>query len=122
MSIYDELQGVAKSILTEFNQGSVSFIKLNPSTGGTPDAPTAPTETTYQLVGAVVKGVSHKLLKDSHIAATDLEVICNVVDGVTPSETDFVSIDGVRHKIVHIIRLPGAGTQVVWNFVVRSGA
>ncbi len=122
MSIYSELQGVATAILKEFNQGSVSFIKITPSTSGTPDNPGAPTETTYALQGAVVKGVSHKLLKDSHIAATDLEVICNVVADVIPAETDFVLIDNVRYKIVHIPRLPGAGTEVVWNFVVRNGS
>lgn len=120
MTIYDELKIVAKEVLTEFNQGVVKLINITPANGPADD-PGNPTATPYTLAGAVVRGVGYRMLRNTNVVATDLEVTCNVIDGVTPTENDFIEIDGKRHKIVVAPQIPGAGTRVVWKFVVRSG-
>lgn len=119
MSLYDELQGVAKSLLKEFKQGTVKLVQVTPGAGPA-DNPGTATETSYEL-DATVKGVSRKYLNTSFIVASDLEVTSAVIDDVTPNEKDFIVIDDVRHKIVQDLSTPAAGAKVVWKFIVRRG-
>lgn len=120
MSIYDELKDVAKGVLTEFKQGTITLIKITAGAGPR-DNPGAPTRTPHIFEGAVAKGVGYKLLQNALVQATDLEVVGNVIEGVTPTLKDFIEIDGKQYKIVLIQLVPPAGTTVVWKFVVRAG-
>lgn len=118
MSIYDELQAVTKGIMTEFKQGSVNYVRMAPGSGGTPDAPAAATATPTAL-DAAVRGVAKAYVDRGLAVATDRQVVSSVVVGLTPSMTDFIDVDGVRHKIVHIDPRPSAGVAVAWIFIIR---
>jgi hypothetical protein len=118
--IYDEFQQIARDVMPEFEQGVITLINITPG-GGPADEPGAPTETTVPLPGAVAKGVSFKYVNNTTILATDKMVTAPVVAGVTPGTSGFVTIDGVRHKIIADVSTPGAGTQIVWKFIVRKG-
>lgn len=118
MSLYDEMQDVAKSVLGEFKQGTVKLIKVTPGTGAADD-PGAPTEVSHTL-SASVKGVSYKYIRDGFATVTDREVIASIVDDITPDKSDFIEIDGDRHKILLFEKIPAAGTTVAWKFLVRK--
>lgn len=116
MSLYDDLKPVASQLLAEFKQGVITLINI--AVSGAVDSPTN-VETTYPLSGTV-RGVTYQYLKDSFVVASDLIVTVAVVDGVKPTSSDFIEIDGARHKIIKDISIPAAGTQVAWKFIVRA--
>lgn len=119
MTIYDELQSIASEIMSEFKQGTVNLIKITPGTGPA-DNPGAATSVSHSL-DAVVKGVSFKYVSQGLAVSSDLEITASVIDSVIPSEKDFIQIDGTQYKIVQLINIPAAGTQVTWKFIVRKG-
>ena len=119
MTIYEELKLVASDLLKEFKQGIINLVKITPGNGPA-DNPGSPTSVNHVL-DAVVRGVSFRYVKQGLAVITDLEVTSAVVDGVTPSEKDFISIDSVTYKIVQMMSVPSAGTKVVWKFIVRKG-
>lgn len=119
MSIYDELKEVAAEIMSEFQQGVVNLVKITPGAGPA-DNPGASTSVNY-LLDAVVKGVSFKYVQQGLAVVSDLEVTAAVLDTVTPSEKDFINIDGTLYKIVQNMIVPAAGTKIVWKFIVRKG-
>lgn len=118
MSIYDDLKPVAASLMKEFKQGVISYIKLTPGTGPV-DEPGPATEVLTPL-NATVKGVSFKYVQNGLAVATDLMVTAAIVDGLILDMRDSIEIDGVRNKIVQILPTPAAGTKVVWKFIVRA--
>lgn len=118
MSIYDELQAVTKGIMAEFKQGTVTYMRRSAGSGGTPDAPATPTFTSFPL-DAAVSGVAKKYVDMGLAVMTDRQVVSSVVDGLVPNMTDFIDVDGVRHKIVHIDFRPSAGTAVAWIMIIR---
>lgn len=120
MSFYSDMQKVATSVLTEFKQGAIKLVQFSQSEEWSPDDPDEQTEVIYDLNGTV-SGVSYEYLKEGYAVSTDLTVVAAVVDGVTPTENDFVDIDGVRYKIIKDVSVPSAGTKVVWKFIVRKG-
>jgi hypothetical protein len=121
MSIYDDLQLVAKDLLVpdEFGQGLIELVQITPGAGPADD-PGASTEDTTTLNGAV-SGVSSEYVDQGFAVATDLMVITAVVEGITPNEKDFIELDGVRHKVVKDMSVPAIGTKVAWKFIVRKG-
>jgi len=119
MTIYDDLQSVTSELLEEFQQGSISLIKLEPGTGPV-DNPGPASETAYNL-NATVSGVSFKHVANGFAVESDLMVTSAVRSDVTPSEKDFISIDGTLHKIVKDMSAPAAGTKVAWKFIIRKG-
>lgn len=118
MSLYDEMQAVAKSLLgdADFKQGVTSLVKVTPGNGPAYD-PGASTETLYILDGAV-RGVKFKYVAKSLAVASDLQ-ITHAVPEVEPALTDFVEADGVRYKIVHIDRKPSVGVAVAFTLILR---
>ena len=119
MTIYDELQGVASEVLSDFDQGTIKLVQITRA-AGTPDKPGAAVSTTHKL-DAVAKGVSFKYVQSGFAIASDKEVISAVLNGVTVTENDFIEIDGVRHKILRDLSVPAAGTRCAWKFLVRKG-
>lgn len=119
MTIYDDLQLVASELLTEFAQGVVTLIKITPGTG--PADNPGPATTVSHPLSAVVKGVSFENVSRGLAVSSDLEVTTAVLDGVTPTEKDFIEIDGTQYKVVQLVNTPAAGTQTVWKFIVRKG-
>jgi hypothetical protein len=119
MTIYDDLQGVASEILTEFDQEEIKLVQYVKGTGPA-DNPGASIPTTHTLDG-VARGVSFKYVQSGFAVASDKQVTVAVIPGVIPTENDFVDIDGIRHKIIKDVSVPAAGTRCVWKFLVRKG-
>lgn len=117
MNIYEELQPVASELMKEFKQGEINLISVTSS--GSADAPTN-TETVVPL-DATAKGITFQYVKMGFNIKTDMIVTAAVVAGVTPTAKDFITIDGVRHKILKDLTPPAAGTRVVWKFIVQRG-
>ncbi len=120
MSIYSELQGVAKNVLKEFNQGGIKLIHITQATSEYPDEPGETTEKVYDLEGVANGGV-FQYEKNGFIATAEKQVTAAVRDDVQPSINDFIEIDGYRYKIVKDLSTPGAGVKVVWKFLVTKG-
>ena len=118
-SFYQEMQNISSELMEEFKQGTIQYIDVS-SSGGTPDEPGAVVQTPYDL-NATVKGVSFKYVKDGLALSTDLTVIAAIRSDVTPNMKGFISIDGVKHKIIQDISTPAAGIRTVWKWIVRKG-
>ena len=87
-------------------------------TGGEDWAPTY--ETVSLPLDAAVKGVGQMFKDSSLINESDLLVTCAVF-GATPTTKGSVLIDGRRHTVVQVQKVPGAGVPVAWKIVVRRG-
>lgn len=117
MSFYDEMQGVATELMTEFQQGAVVYSHPGADTGDEWN-PTPGTPTSYTLK-ATVRGVQAKYIEDGYISASDLEVTAAVFD-VDPVQAGTVTIDGREHQIIRVDALPGAGVTVAWKMFCKS--
>lgn len=118
MSLYDELQPVVTGLLSEFGQGSVSYIRVVPGNGPADD-PGASVSTPFP-VNAAVRGVQFRYVQNGLAAASDLQLTMNVSPDFVPDLRGFVEIDGVRYKIVQILPKPAAGTPVAYVLIVRK--
>lgn len=117
MSIYDEMQGVATELFSQFSQGLIEYVELKPVSGGTPDDPGDPVRVEYTLT-ATARPVSTKYVDGSHIVQSDKQVSMPGGD-VEPQMSGFLVIDGVQHKIIGIKRIPEAGTVISYILIVR---
>jgi len=119
MSFYEEMQDIASSLLTEFKQGVIEYAKLTPGTGPA-DNPGPATETKYELVGAVARGVSFKYVQNGLALAGDSQVTMNVDDRFgKPTMPGFIDKDGIRYTIVQVVAIPDAGTAVAYVVIIR---
>ena len=123
MAIYDEMQNLARDILTdpEFKQAKIEYVQIVPGNGPV-DNPGPSRTVVTEMLGGVARGVSYKYVKDGLALSSDKTVTLPVVAGITPDMKDFIDIDGVRYKMVQDISTPAAGTRVVWKFIVRKGS
>lgn len=119
MSIYDDLKPVAAGVIKEFKQGFVQYVKITPGNGPV-DEP-GPNSEAKTTLNATVGGVSFRYTVNGFATAADLMVTTAPVAGITPDMKDFVEIDGARYKIIQVIKLPAAGTTLVWKFIVSKG-
>lgn len=119
MTIYDEMQSVARELLAEFKQGVVSYVKMTPGNGPV-DNPGPAVPTSYPINSAV-QGVQIKYVNQQLAVASDLQVIAPFDPAYVPELTGFVDVDGVRYKIVNIVKKPAAGTVVVYVLIIRRG-
>lgn len=142
MGLYADIAVVANQLLSSeaaggFGQGTVTLTRTTTaaSAAETPWIPGAASTSVYALK-ATVKAVSEEFINGTSIVATDLEVTCSTsmtlttVNGAPVTEVvttvldlqpgDVLSIDGVSHSVQLTMRVPAAGTPVVWKFVVKS--
>lgn len=115
---YSDMQNVAAEILGEFKQGVIAYIGVTPGNGPAHN-PGPSVEAAPVIVSGVARGVKAKYVDGTTIVATDLQMTMPG-KGVAPAMNGFVTIDGVRHKIVHIDRKPSAGTVVAWTVIIRK--
>lgn len=115
---YGEMQGVARDVLTEFNQGKIEYVALTPGTGPAQN-PGEPTEQAYTIPGAV-RGVKFKYIDNSTIVQSDQQATMAVSADVTPNMAGFMRVDGVRYKIIAIKPIPPAGTPVANVIIFRK--
>lgn len=116
MSFYSDMQSVASELLTEFQQGEVSY-EIDGEPSGDPWNPTPGAVTRYTLQ-ATIQGVGSRYRDSTLIREGDLMVTAAVF-GMAPSLSGRVVIDGAAHQIVQVQQIPAAGTPVVWKMVVR---
>lgn len=117
MNFYSEMQNIARDIFGEFQQGAIAFVPIV-RTGGTPDEPGTVSDGTPVTLTATAKPVSTKYVDGTHIVRSDIEIAmpAGVVD---PSIEGYFTIDGVRYKVIEVMRRPAAGTAVAYTVVVR---
>lgn len=120
MSIYDDMQAVAASVLSDFQQGVIQYVKVVPGNGSV-DNPGSSTKTAFDIP-ATATGVQFKYVQQNLAIVTDLQIVAPVDPRYTPDMKGFVTVDGVSHKIVEIIRKPAAGTPVVYILIIRRGS
>lgn len=119
MSIYDEMQSVARDVLAEFDQGGIFYIH-NQAGAGPSDAPGPSTETPYKVDGAA-RGVKFKYVDGTNILATDLQVTISVKPDVpTPNMRGFVQADGKRYKLTGLKQIPPVGVPIVHVLIFRK--
>jgi len=136
MGFYDDMQGVAVSLLTEFKQGTITLTRTTP---GAVDAneswtPVADSTVRYSL-NAVAKSVDDKFVDGKMIFSTDVIITASPimlkthVDGspVTNVNTelevlagDKITMDSKELEILKTMRIPRAGTAIAWKFIVRG--
>ena len=115
---YDDMQSIARDVIGQFAQGSITYVVVTPGTGAADD-PGAPTETSYSI-NAVVRGVSFKYVNDTTIVRSDLQLTMPVVAGEpAPTMAGFIKIGSTRYKIVEIRTIPPAGTAVAHVVIFR---
>lgn len=117
MTFYEDMQGVATEVLTEFNQGTLRLLRHTP--GGGPSHNPGPATYVPSNVNGAVSGVSEEHLKDTLIKATDL-LARIAVPANAPRTQDRLEIDGVAYPIVKVVQVPAAGTPVAFQVFVRK--
>lgn len=118
MTIYQEMQDIAADVLNEFKQGVIEFGRVTPGNGPV-DNP-GPSSTVWTPYDGTARGVRSKYVEDGLAVASDLQTIMPAKLGIVPHQRDFVRIDGVPYKIVHVIAKPEAGTAVVYTLIIRK--
>ena len=137
MGFYEDMQGIATDLLTEFKQGT---LYLAQTTQAPPDPAKpwlAPTTTTRKfLLNGVLTNVNRKFIDNVTIVAADSQATVAVpgvlteidgspaLDGATqdiePYAGDILIVDGNERAIIAVKRIPDAGTTVALALVVRS--
>ena len=140
VTFYEEMQGIATDLLTEFNQGSLHLIRVERAE---PD-PAKPwirdlmSERKYAVKG-VVQVITKKLMDDfasnpilvptDQIATIETHGTLVEIDGspvanervaIEPSASDKFLVDGETRRIIGVRRIPDAGTAVVWTLALRG--
>ena len=113
MPFYDEMQGVATELLTEFQQGTVSLKRV---TVGPPPNDWTPGETVETLhpLKATVKRL-HQRYENGVLIVETGDMVTFAVPEVEPVLTDTLVIDGVERAITNLTPIPPAGTVVAWK-------
>ena len=126
MSFYDDMQNVASDVLKQFQQGVIKYVDITSGTGPADD-PGEPTENEFILDGAA-RGVKFKYVQNGFAVASDLQITSSLKAKnssgseviLNPNMKGFISVDGVKYKIVKILPKPAAGTTVAFVFIVRK--
>lgn len=118
MAFYQDMQNIATELLDEFKQGLIEYGRITPGSGPADDP--GPSVITWSTVKAVARGVSFKYAQLSMVVETDLQVTMAADQISNPDMRDFVRIDGVALKIVHIVAKPAAGVTAAFILIVRK--
>lgn len=120
MTIYDEVQGVAQELLSDFGQGTIVYLKQTPGSGPRHNPGKGETRP-FVVKGGVATGVSMKYVQMSLAKASDLQVTLPVDPRFIPNNNDTIKIDAIEYKITQVIQKPAAGTPVVYVLIVGRG-
>lgn len=126
MPLYDDLQAVARDVLSDpdLKQGIIFYVDVIPGNGPV-DEPGEPTQVPYELTGGTATGVSFKYVQDGLAIATDLQIVAPIDPRYTPNMRGFITTKdkatdpGVKYKIVEILKKPAVGTTVAVLFIIR---
>lgn len=116
-SFYAQMQGVATSLLTRFEQGTLQLKRVTLGSG--PDWNPGPSATTLYNLTGTVSGVDQRHVDGTLIREDDL-VATVAIPEIEPTTTDKLIIDSVEHQIVKVEWLPAAGTKVALKLYARA--
>lgn len=116
---YAKMGATASRLLARFAQGDVKLTRPGTTTpGANPwDPPVVAPAQTWTLK-ATAKGVSEHYVGTDGIVGTDTEVTIAPF-GQEIGASDVLSIDGKPVTVVKVMRIPRAGTVIVWKVVCR---
>lgn len=119
MTIFDDMQKVAKSLLgnAKFTQGSMVLVRNIPGAGSASDPGAAETRR-YPVVSVPPRGAKYAYIMKNLAVASDLQMTFAPIE-VEPLPRDFFEINGVPYKIMYIDRKPSAGTAVAFTLILR---
>lgn len=118
MGFYDDMQGVARDVLTEFQQGVIKYVQITPGNGPV-DNPGPSTPTKF-IIPATATGVQFKYVQKALAVASDLQISAPIDPRFVPDMKGFIEVDGKTYKIVAIQPIPPAGTPVVNVIIFRN--
>jgi hypothetical protein len=117
VSFYLDMQGVARDLLREFDQGGIVLAVATPGSG--PAHNPGPTTFVDVPFTGAVRGVSAEYVDGSNVIATDLQL--TIPGGVAaPKMQDRVKLADVPHQIVRIIPKPATGTVAAYLLIIRK--
>jgi hypothetical protein len=120
MGFYDQMNSIADDLLTRFDQGGISLLRMTPGTGPAHNpGPSTSVETPLKATARPVKGAQY-MAADSLIKMGDLKVAAKVVDGITPTTGDKIKIGTKIYTIIRFDPTPPAGVTVAWIFYIRG--
>ena len=116
MSFYGDMQGIASSLLKEFDQGGLKLAVFTPGSGPAhnPGQPTYP-ETPF---AGTARGVNAQHLADTLGQSSDLAV--TMPGTLSPKMADRIVIGGAAHTIVKISAKPATGIVAAYEVRVRK--
>lgn len=118
MGFYDDMQGIARDVLTQFQQGVINYVQITPGNGPV-DNPGSSTQTRF-LIPATATGVQFKYVQNGLAVASDLQIAAPIDPRFVPDMKGFIEVDGKAYKIVAIKPIPPAGTPVVNVIIFRN--
>lgn len=119
MAFYDDMQAIARDVLTQFRQGAVNYVQIVPGNGPV-DNPGPATKIRF-TIPATATGVQYRYVQLGLAVASDLQVIAPVDPRFVPDMKGMVEVDGKSYKIVAVKPIPPAGTPVVNVLIIRIG-
>lgn len=132
---YGDMQGVATELLTQFNQGTMTYKSSTPAT------PFEPAVDTVVPFKGTATGVAFKYRNDL-VTASDIEITAAVFknpawddlvvwddaalwndDGVylvEPQLNSTITIDGKERQIIQVRKIPASGTPILFKIFVKG--
>lgn len=116
---YQRMAATSSRLLMRFAQGNIVLTRPGTTTPGpNPWDPPVVSPPQSWTLNATAKGVSEQFVGSDGIVGTDTEVtIAPFGDEIGAS--DVLSIDGQAVTVVKVMRIPRAGTVIVWKVVCR---
>jgi hypothetical protein len=109
---YSEMQGVATELLTQFNQGTMTYKSITPAT------PFEPAVDTVVPFKGTATGVAFKYRNDL-VTSSDIEITAAVFSPA-PKPNGTVTIDGTERQILSVMAIPAAGTPSIYKIFVKG--
>lgn len=120
MGFYDDMQGIASDLLSQFAQGVIEYAAPAATTGPGYN-PILSITPVWVKINATAKGVSTKFILNGLALTGDLQITAAVQVGLAYQIGGSIRIDGdASWRIVQIIKIPPAGTTVAYTLIVRN--
>lgn len=115
---YQDMQSLTTDLIDEFKQGTVQYVAV--VAGGGPADNPGPSVETVHTINATVRGVAFRYIDGTSIVSTDLQLTISGNQLFVPDMKGYITVDGVRHKIIGIMPKPAAGTPVAYTIIFRK--
>ena len=121
-AFYNDMANVALGVISDFQQGVLALERRTLVAGANPWDPASTTTATFPVVG-VVSAVDRRYVDGNTVLVTDRMAILPVKSlpaSVVPEMADRLLIDGEPTTIKKILRIPEAGTIIVYRLILGS--